>query len=148
LQESCIRPNILFCDRQWRLARLHERPITLDALAALAALVQIIYDVQSQRRTDSGIFPGPSPKLLSLTNIADVPTGPAELLYLFVRTGMADLLNATPTSILILSNRRYCKHSRAEAIMSVTGAKTWFTDYVEWFSLSPPEDPDQLMLGK
>jgi hypothetical protein len=32
--------------------------------------------------------PCPSPELLSLTNIANVPMGPAELLYLFVRTGM------------------------------------------------------------
>jgi hypothetical protein len=97
---------MLFCDRQWRLAHLHRRPITLDALIAL---VQTIYDVRSQRRADPGIFPGPSLELLSLTNTADVPTGPAELLYLFVRTGMANLLNATPTSILILGNQRYCK---------------------------------------
>lgn len=145
LQESCIRPDMLFCDRQWRLAHLHERPITLDTLVAL---VQTIYDVQSQRRADSGVFPGPSPELLSLTNIAHVPTGPAELLYLFVRTGLADLLNATPTSILILGNQRYCKHSRAEAIMSVIGAKTWFTNYVEQFGSSPPEGPDQLVMGK
>jgi hypothetical protein len=53
---------------------------------------------------------------------------------------------ATPT--LILHNQRYCKHGRAEAIMSVIGAKTWFTNYVEQFGSSPPEDPDQLVLGK
>jgi hypothetical protein len=41
---------VLFCDREWRLARLHGRPITLDALDALVALVQTIYDVRSQRR--------------------------------------------------------------------------------------------------
>jgi hypothetical protein len=59
---------------------------------------------------------------------------------------MADLLNITPTSILILGNQRHCKNSRAEAIMSVLGAKTWFQNYVEQFGTSPPED--QLVLGK
>jgi hypothetical protein len=35
LQESSVRPDMLFCDRQWRLARLYGRPITLDALVGL-----------------------------------------------------------------------------------------------------------------
>lgn len=101
LQEACICPNIMFCDRTWRLAALDGIPLTLDNLVGL---VQTIYDIQSQQRAKPGAFGNSGPGFLSPQNVKQVPDGPAELMTLFVRTGLADLLNITPKSVLILGN--------------------------------------------
>jgi hypothetical protein len=116
LQEACICPNIMFCDRGWELAALDGIPLTLDNLVGL---VQTIYDIQSQHRAKPGVFGNSGPGFLSPQNVTQVPDGPGEIMTLFVRTGLADLLNITPISVLILGNQRHCRNGRAEAIMSV-----------------------------
>src|SRR5205809_4945919 len=65
-----------------------------------------------------------------------------ELLELFNRTGMDDLHKIEREHVLLLATSRYCKRSRAEAIMSVLGMKEWIK------STPQAAEEQQLVLGQ
>lgn len=55
-----------------------------------------------------------------------LPSGAREIRTLLAHTGMAELPRMSQLTVLMLGNQRYCEDRRAEAIMSVVGAKDWF----------------------
>lgn len=57
-----------------------------------------------------------------------VPKGPSELICLLRLTGLDQIHSITRLDILWNANSRYCKRSRAEAIMSVVGVTDWYHD--------------------
>ena len=69
--------------------------------------------------------------------------GYLELLELFRRTGIVKLHQIRVEDILLFGSNRFCKHSRAEAIMSVLGLEDWAS-----MATSSTTDPSKWMLGK
>jgi hypothetical protein len=72
--------------------------------------------------------PCPSPELLSLASIANVPMGPADLLYLFVRTGMVLRTPASWARVPIL------------AVLGTLGERIVFCSQWPCFSFLPSLD--------
>lgn len=102
LQEVCLRPDMLLCNRNRDPLMVSKTvPVCMSDIAALL-LKHHKY------------------------NLETVPKSVAQLHRLFEETGMFTLSHATPLTILYMGERRYCKHRRAEAIMSAVGATEWF----------------------
>ena len=120
-----------------------ESPVMVT-LEALTALLEGFTDVAMKglpEREDIGSRPALEQEFQNM----DFPQGYIELSKLFWDTGMDQLLNASPITPLILGNERYCKSSRAQAIMSVVGITEWYQDTVKQFDDAPEDD---LVLGK
>ena len=123
LQEVILRPDMYLGGRNWNLLSLLENrvPLRIDRLVALFG----------SRRVDSAPpvpEAGRSPTIVTCLSAA------------FTYSGLGELTNLSPLSILFLGDRRYCKNNRADAIVSVTGAVTWTP------ALTGPES--ELVLGK
>lgn len=104
LQECGLRPDIAFVNHDWQPLTLEGSP---DGLICSLDLV-----ISLMRNSD--------PQGVTKVRVAH------ELLTLMERSGLLDLLDATPTAFLVLGTRRYCSSRRAEAIMSVVGATDWY----------------------
>lgn len=100
LQESMIRQDMFLASRSWEpLLAGDNLLITLDYLSALVRLSQI------------------SP---------NCPAGVKEFWALLMTERLDSLYQPSRLTPLILGQRRACTHSRAVAIMAVTGATDWF----------------------
>ncbi|KAF2733406.1 hypothetical protein EJ04DRAFT_524581 [Polyplosphaeria fusca] len=124
LQESCLRPDMVLCDKNWNILSLGEAdtqfPILLDHIVAL--------------------FESLGPLKLK------VPASVHELLLLLNSSNLRTLLRMKPVDILILGDMRYCANTdRALAIMSALGATKWHDRRSNHNVDSRPED---LVLGK
>lgn len=111
LQEICLRPDMLLCDKHWRPFTLSNFKVPVDHLIALLASAS--WNEYVAKSTSEG---------------RDFPSGVHELLLLFQDTRIMDLPDLMPMNALILGDQRYCESRRAEAIMSVVGCTTWFHD--------------------
>ena len=106
LQEICLRPDMILCDRKWRLLRIGEK-MPFMQMDHLVALFNTCLDN--------------FPKKLS------VPRGVHELGGILTRTAMHKLLDMSAIDILVFGNQRYCKDAnRAKAIMSALGVHQWY----------------------
>ena len=105
LQEICLRPNMLLYDRNWQ-------PLVLrDSLhIPFDHIVSLCVSIRPALGSDRMLW----------------PRSVRELYFLLDKTGMTDLPHMSPTLALILGNQRECTERRAEAIMSVIGATSWF----------------------
>ena len=77
--------------------------------------------------------------------LPDMPRAAMELQFVLDDAELTQLLDIEPLIILALANQRYCKHSRAEVIMSVLGATQWFDRYLVEHGRGPSEG--NLVLG-
>ncbi|KAH6664780.1 hypothetical protein F5X68DRAFT_250293 [Plectosphaerella plurivora] len=170
LQEACLRPDMPLVDRNFRYfaVGVNNQIVTLDNLLAIIncfelheeatktveITVESVEDFSASMLLDTSVPEDKRRNLMRLSDplpseeafvLPDMPRSAAELHSVLYRYEMPQLLQATPLSILALANQRYCKHSRAQAIMSVLGAKTWYLRHLEKENQAPPED--ELVLG-
>ncbi|KAL2013626.1 hypothetical protein VTN00DRAFT_1151 [Thermoascus crustaceus] len=135
LQEVCLRPDIWLCNREWVLLTVgNGTPVALNTIVALTHRARdLVHDDYGDRSI-------PAEKLFAtLVGSGRYHRGFLELMELFNRTGMDDLHRIEREHILLLATSRYCKRSRAEAIMSVLGMK-------EWINFSPRSAGDEELL--
>ena len=71
--------------------------------------------------------------------------GLRELYDALIASGMNKLFTISPASVLHLGQRRECTSSRAEAIMSIVGATSWYQSHLDTYKAAPSES--QLALG-
>ncbi|KAG8526664.1 uncharacterized protein KY384_008093 [Bacidia gigantensis] len=109
LQESFLRPEMIFCNRQWEILRICNHPkapaVTLDSILAL---------VDFEKRN------------ASIENMEDTIPTANEITALIHHTRFDSLLEYSPLTALNMASRRQCSEGRAEGIMSVLGATSWF----------------------
>lgn len=118
LQEAVLRPDLKFCTRDWDLLSYAETsmPVTFSGLIAIANLLQRLKMSISRDNNHTAI---------------------TEIGSWILKTGFSGFLDAGVIDVLKLGERRECKGSRAEAIMSAVGATDWYNAIVERL------DPDQ-----
>ncbi|GIZ44563.1 hypothetical protein CKM354_000775800 [Cercospora kikuchii] len=106
LQELYLRPDMLLADRDWNICHYpsggRSTPLTIDTLVA--------------------VFWGGKPYIIEEA----CTQGVQGLCALMALTGMEQLLEPHPLSPLLLGSGRQCTGRRAEAIMSVVGARNWY----------------------
>jgi len=125
LQESCLRPDMTLCSRDWEVLRLHDKRdamvVTLDSILALANYNRKYaqWDLDDK-----------------------MPPAVIEICSLVERTHLDELLEYTPLTALVVGNHRQCTGQRAEAIMSVIGATDWY------LSTDEQNREENLVLGK
>ncbi|KAL4908413.1 hypothetical protein BDW74DRAFT_100475 [Aspergillus multicolor] len=124
LQELCLRPDMVFYDRQWNpltVGPASKTPVRLDDLAELISLT--CRELPSRNRTYSSKSLAP----VDTSGERNLLLKPLEGLPCFLGvSGLSDIADLERVEILSLGNRRYCKESRAEAIMSVLGVTDWY----------------------
>jgi hypothetical protein len=103
LQEICLRPDMIPCNEQWEPVTIsnHIAVSFIDLIALIAATSEMLASTQ-------------------------VPKGVYQLVRMFDKIEMTDLLVLSQAKILNLGNQRYCHERRAEAIMSAVGVTDWF----------------------
>ncbi|KAL2852037.1 hypothetical protein BJY01DRAFT_260129 [Aspergillus pseudoustus] len=99
LQELCLRPDMIFVDRQWRPFSVQDKPVRLDDLAALYG------ECSLENRSESG----------------------HTLSGFFANSGLRAFPNMERGAILTVGNQRVCTENRAEAIMSAVGITDWYS---------------------
>lgn len=124
LQELCLRPDMLLCDKEWRPLTLSGFKVPLDHIMAL-----------NMSKVWSKYLDSKSGVLLG--------RGIMELQLLLMDTRIVDLPELMSMTAMILADQRYCRGRRAEAIMSVVGCTKWFLE-------DTSDDPGnrQLVLGR
>jgi hypothetical protein len=173
LQEACLCPHILLAQRDWRLFAVGPKNLilTLDNLVAIVVGFQLHQEnmqraefsveefepFQNVRKIVIDAVDGLDSRVQELVDRSEpipgreafllphMPRAASELLYVFADTELTQMLDISPLKILVLANQRYCKHSRAQAIMSVLGATKWFSRCREEHGSRPSED--NLVLG-
>ena len=108
LQEACLRPDMILCDKNWDIFGLQSKDdkvsILLDDIIALLSRPH-----------------GP--------RLPHVPAAVYELRILLGSSRMSELLIMSPVDILGLGQMRYCANTdRAVAIMSALGVIDWFNE--------------------
>ncbi|KAL3447812.1 hypothetical protein BJX65DRAFT_307864 [Aspergillus insuetus] len=127
LQEACLRPHMGLLNRERKglfLGDSQSSLITLDALLALAKWVRLDYLLTGN---------------IDDVPYSEIPQGPLELFRLLDRFQLSSLLEINQVTLLGMTSRRYCSHSRARAIMAAIGATGWWTDHVQRAGKEPPE---------
>jgi hypothetical protein len=166
LQEACLRPDMLLCNKNFELLVVGDDPVTVVSLDGLAALLNFAikhYDqgpfetILNNETTPDKSKPGTVLEYEELNKssqkrqrwiLEKMPVdavGVQELYDALVMSGMNKLFKVSPASILNLGQHRQCTSRRAEAIMSVIGATEWYTTYVDEYKTSPAEN--DLVLG-
>ncbi|KAH6973135.1 hypothetical protein BKA56DRAFT_620497 [Ilyonectria sp. MPI-CAGE-AT-0026] len=129
LQEICLRPQMGLLNSEGKALFIGDDTMTLDGLLALESWVLLKLSTQH--------FP-----LLGV----EIPRGPSELFRLSNEFQLDFLLDNNPLKVLGMTNQRYCRHSRARAVMSAIGATAWWRDHVQRVGEPPPET--ELVLGR
>jgi hypothetical protein len=107
LQEVCLRPDMLLYNRHWEPFNVAPTlPATLSDIVALLKSTQNLVDGKGERLPGSAFV----------------------LDWAFRFSGMDNLLLMSPTAILSMGYKRYCRRRRAEAIMCAVGVSDWFSD--------------------
>ncbi|RDW90946.1 hypothetical protein BP5796_02111 [Coleophoma crateriformis] len=162
LQEICLRPDMWLCNSDWTLLQVGNGiPVAFNSIVALT---QECAQVLQERISLEGLaenYPGmttkpqfnvttalidPEKKFASLIKFEKYQRGFLELMELFDRTGIKDLHIIKRDTILLLGSERYSKDSRAEAIMSVLGARDWNLSLPP--QINPNTDNENLVLGQ
>lgn len=99
LQELCLRPDMIFVNRQWRPFAVGGKPVRLDDLAALCSEDSLEISSESGRG----------------------------LARFFNDSGLHAFPNIERGAILTVGNQRVCTENRAEAIMSAVGLTDWYS---------------------
>lgn len=105
LQETCMRPRMWLCDRNWEIFSIGNRPVALDDIVALTSNIEARFPAE------------------------DFAAQPREVLGLHstvAGAGLTQLLQMSRLGILMAGTRKYCRHHRAEAIMSAIGCTEWY----------------------
>ncbi|KAF2252744.1 hypothetical protein BU26DRAFT_560100 [Trematosphaeria pertusa] len=122
LQEACLRPDMVLCDRDWTMFTIggeDQVPILLDHLVAL-------FERYGTPR--------------------HVPAAVHEIKVLLSSSSLWTLVELFPLDILTHGEMRYCADTnRAVAIMSALGVTDWYT---RRSSVHVEQDPKDLVLGK
>lgn len=124
LQELCLRPDMLLCDKDWRPLMLSNLKVPINHITAL--FMSEIWDAYTNTKSGEELAPGV-----------------LELSIILMETRITELPEMTPITALVLGDQRYCESPRAEAIMSVVGCTDWFLN-------DTSDDPGnrQLVLGR
>ena len=117
LQEATLRPDMVFCDRNWKLLSTvtETRPMPLDYILALANWYRrkLTSELAQHNRLSRHASADPLPVI--------------ELCTLLDQSGLAGLMFAhSALAVLAAADRRQCQSRRAEAIMSVVGSRMWY----------------------
>lgn len=129
LQESMMRPDMLFVNDKWEPLCVGE-----DNLVTVASMISLI--TMHTRVTNTS------------KRGQDVPPCFHELYRLMAETGYLSLHRAERLTPLILARNRECTNSRATAIMSVTGATAWHLGRkVEQFQAEAKGEKEDLVCG-
>lgn len=118
LQEATLRPDIVFCDHNWRPLTMatQSRPIPLDYILALVKWYRqtLISDRSLENHLSRHVAADPLPVI--------------ELCALLDQSGLTGLMfEPSVLAVLAAADRRQCESRRAEAIMSVVGSRIWYT---------------------
>ncbi|KAK9437390.1 uncharacterized protein VB005_08378 [Metarhizium brunneum] len=169
LQEACLCPHIILAQRDWRIFAVGPKNlmVTLDNLVAIVVgfqlhqehlrdgivtveeFEQLPHRVELCHEIDP-LAQDVLERVESLPNeeafrLPDMPRAATELQFILDDTEMTQLLDIEPLTILALANQRYCRHSRAQAVMSVLGATRWFSRHLAEHGSGPREN--NLVLG-
>ncbi|PNP73903.1 hypothetical protein FNYG_12754 [Fusarium nygamai] len=169
LQEACLCPHIILAQQDWRIFAVgpNNLMITLDNLVAIVVGFQlhqehlreavftenefeqlpymVVINHKSNPLAQNVIDRAQSLPPEEAFRLPDMPRAATELQFILDDTEMTQLLDIEPLTVLALANQRYCKHSRAQAIMSVLGATKWFNRHLADYGSGPRED--NLVLG-
>lgn len=171
LQEACLCPHILLAQRDWRLFAVGPKNVmlTLDNLVAVVLGSQLHQEHLREANFTVEEFEGiprgrveftsdeVDPQLQGILDRAeslptkeafrlpDMPRAATELQFVLDDAELTQLLDIEPLTVLALANQRYCKHSRAQAIISVLGATKWFSRHLAEHGRGQSED--NLVLG-
>ncbi|KAG8529119.1 uncharacterized protein KY384_005754 [Bacidia gigantensis] len=157
LQEVCLRPDMIVCDRYFQPLRAGpDVVITLDYLVAMASrhnsdqAEETLPSGENELRVDKTL----ERSLYVDKHSAEGEVGTADtssaaafddLDTLLTMTSINSIHWTSPAAVFTSGQLRQCSQSRAEAIMSVVGATAWYKDYLSKHKKAPPED--NLVLG-
>ncbi|XTI83269.1 hypothetical protein V2W45_92302 [Cenococcum geophilum] len=140
LQEVLMRPDMLLLNRNLEPLVVWHVTMTLDTIACLVMCRSTTFHNPKDSRSKAE-------KLEAIRQVSmKLPSGPREIYVLFSVTGMVQIARPSRLSALTLGGKRVCKHSRSQAIMSVTGATLWFR-HNDFQQFSDPESPDNMIFG-
>lgn len=128
LQESMMRPDMLLLDKYWEpLTVARETPVCLgDLMALMDARTTALSATEAIAHQTSSVMPRLPPVDGGAQAIWDATTaGVGEFRGLFGSSGLFNFRQPDPILVMVQGRSRHCTHSRAEAIMSVTGATKW-----------------------
>jgi hypothetical protein len=98
------------CNAKWEfLSGSDDTPLALNDLVSLSLVNSMISNQTTQHSV-----------------------GVLDLERLLNMTGLQNLLQLSPSSIITMGNERHCISRRAEAIMSAIGATRWFQDFADF----------------
>jgi hypothetical protein len=141
LQEALMRPDMLLLNRNWEPLVVWHVTITLDTIACLVMCRSLMFG-NLKKEPESKAHMQEAARQRSMR----LPPGPREIYVLFSATGMVQIARPSQLTALTIGGKRVCKHSRSQAIMSVTGATLWFRDN-DFQQFSHPESPDSMIFG-
>lgn len=157
LQEVCLRPDMIICDRSFEPLRAGpDVLITLDYLVAMVSndspsrFGEVAPPSESKIHLDTTFKSSSSMNQSDALGEPEATNSPSAAAFddlgtLLTMTSINDLHWTSPAAVFTSGQLRQCTKSRAEAIMSVVGATTWYEDYVSKHKHAPPED--NLVLG-
>ncbi|KAJ4417481.1 hypothetical protein N0V82_006145 [Gnomoniopsis sp. IMI 355080] len=132
LQETMIRPDLLLVNKSWEPLMIGSGiPGRIGDLVALYNLLcRGLWRRQMQSHDNHPPEPSWDPAQVQpgVRSLNSLPPGPRALISVLDESGLASLGDDDPLIALIMGGTRFCEHSRAEAIMSVTGATKWHLD--------------------
>ncbi|KAL2827656.1 hypothetical protein BJY01DRAFT_255636 [Aspergillus pseudoustus] len=137
LQELCLRPDMILCDRLWNVFAVRgskETAVRLDDLVALRRKIPDERLLEQEKRDTFDLFGG------DVTE-NDCPPVIEGLDYLFLCCALIGFPNVSREAILSMGGQRYCQANRAEAIMSAIGAVDWYSSAMQDISDSPESHP-------
>ncbi|KAI1746154.1 hypothetical protein F4680DRAFT_463449 [Xylaria scruposa] len=115
LQEAVMRPDLWLCASDWSYATCDGvTPLPLIGLISISKTFAETHDIAYDLEAYEILF---------------------ELDTWRLKSGLGQLVDLAPISLIALGDRRECKERRAEAIMSALGATKW---YIESFNTIQP----------
>ncbi|KUJ06309.1 uncharacterized protein LY89DRAFT_726625 [Mollisia scopiformis] len=124
LQEACLRPDMIICDKNWEYLSLNgKQPLKLDGLISLIDLAPF-----NMLHRQANFFYGdpvenPDQELLEYGY--EESKSLAQLKTTLKYSGLSQLVELTRMRILYQADQRECSRDRALAFMSAIGVTNW-----------------------
>lgn len=121
LQESCLFPDIILCNRAWEQLEVATGvPVSLHQLLSIWSICR---EGHFENRIEFKLWPL---HVVQLVHIQGMVCGPD--------------VNISRLAILSLGATRECKRRRADAVMSAMGITDWYMKYLEEHKQPPPDE--------
>ncbi|KAK8103570.1 uncharacterized protein PG998_010603 [Apiospora kogelbergensis] len=120
LQESCLCPDVVLCDKQWRPLEVVEgSPVGLHQLFTIWSVCR---EAHFAKPIDARDWPLPVQQLLYAQSVV-----------------CGKDVEISRLAILSLGATRECEMRRADAVMSAMGVTEWYETYLEEHNEAPPD---------